>query len=416
MQGGIKIVVRYILLLALLLCFGNILVREDALMEMGAPVIYYRSGSSLSSDDVKMIRADDADAQIHIPFTACGSLSSQSFVNPDLGKTLECSLLFISGDSTLLTQTLPGQLFEDDKMACLLSSQAAWELFGEPYVETGLVEYQEKAYTVRGVFNYDEPIVIVPAASLASQGGSAYSSADEEYDLGNDDPESEGTVFDRLIIKPAIGAKREEIVQIFENRNGGQESKTDCMTYRRLAQVFAAFIPMLILAVTMYRILRFLVSNRFKPFYALAGIAAFAGMGRIFFAITGIDLALPPDLIPSRWSDFAFWGNKLAALKTSITHILFMSKPEIELAFFEPLTGMAALTLLAAVLFCICMAAGKLQDRRRFFSELLISLGIALLAIFLMRNSLTDRGSIWKLVLLWPYYLAGKYLFVKIPE
>ena len=407
MQSNVKIIVRYIILLAFLLCFGTILADGGKLMKQGAPVIYYRNKEPVSLQSVKEMRAEDADAQIHIPFTACGSMESQSFVNPDLGKSVECPLLFISGDSTLMTPSFPGQLFEDDKYACLLSTQAAWELFGEPAVGEGLVEYGEEQYQVRGVFEFDEPFVILPAAALNTP------SSGTVPDEGDDPEENEASSFDRLIIKPSIGAKREEIVQIFENRNGGSADKADCMTYRRLAGIFLSFLPLMILVITLYRCLTFLFRNRYKPFYAVAGIAGFAAFGRLFFLITSIEPSIPPDLIPSRWSDFDFWGKKIESFRLSIAHMLFIGKSELELSFFEPLTGIAALTLAGAVLFCICVAVGKLRNRKWFLCELAASAAISLLAFFLLRDKLDSFKDIRQVLLLWPYYLAGKYLFIK---
>jgi len=423
MRRIFKTVLRYFFLLLLLLSFGSILNSSAALSSGGSPVIYYRSDQPATADDLKQLRSDDEDAQIHIPFTACGSISAQSFVNPDLGKTAECEVIYISGDSSLMVNSYGGQLFEDDTDACLLSTKAASELFGEPSVTSGSVEYNEKTYNVRGVCDYDEAVVILPAASIMSSSQNSGTSSQNSPSSANTDPDevdisgqsadtgSQEYNFNRLIIRPDENASREEIIQIFENRSGSYTDKADCIVYQRLSGFLVLLLPVMILFAAMFRAVKFTVSSRYKPFYMAAGILGIIVMWILFFFLTGIRISIPPDLIPSRWSDFDFWGRKIAEFRTSIAHILFMSKSEIELSFFEPLAGMTGMAVIMVILFFIDLRLSRADSRRVFGADIAAVLITELTAILIMKQGTTEAASLRMIIVLWPYLLLSGFLF-----
>ena len=55
---------------------------------------------------------------------------------------------------------------EDDLTGCVLSSKAAWELFGESAITGGIVTYNEKSYYVRGVYEDTNAVIILPAEAV----------------------------------------------------------------------------------------------------------------------------------------------------------------------------------------------------------------------------------------------------------
>lgn len=95
----------------------------------------------------------------YLPFTATGSLDQQTFTNNDLGKSLTCTLTYIYGSSENLC-TSTGELMEDDLNGCVLSTKAAWKLFGESSITGGILTYNEKNYYVRGVYEDTNAVVI----------------------------------------------------------------------------------------------------------------------------------------------------------------------------------------------------------------------------------------------------------------
>ena len=119
----------------------------------GTPVIYnLKDGYSLST--VQDMRKNDEELENYLPFTAVGSLDQQTFTNDDLGKTLTGTLTYIYGSSENLCSS-DGELMEDDLTGCVLSSKAAWELFGESAITGGIVTYNEKSYYTEQHLTYN---------------------------------------------------------------------------------------------------------------------------------------------------------------------------------------------------------------------------------------------------------------------
>lgn len=51
-------------------------------------------------------------------------------------------------------------------MGCVLSTKAAWKLFGESSITGGILTYNEKNYYVRGVYEDTNAVVILPAETV----------------------------------------------------------------------------------------------------------------------------------------------------------------------------------------------------------------------------------------------------------
>lgn len=91
----------------------------------------------------------------------------------------------------------------------------------------------------------------------------------------------------------------------------------------------------MILILVVIRGIRFLMVNRYRPFWLAAGFVGLAVMIMVFFAICQAKPSIPADMIPNTWSDFDFWGEKITTFKNSIQHILFIDKSEVELWLFQ---------------------------------------------------------------------------------
>lgn len=148
MRRAAKHAGKYILLLIMLVCFGHILAMGTEIGGYGTPVIYYlKEGYSLSI--VQDMQKNERNWRIIFPYSG-RDLDQQTFTNDDLGKTLTGTLTYIYGSSENLCSS-DGELMEDDLTGCVLSSKAAWELFGESAITGGIVTYNEKA-TMSEVF------------------------------------------------------------------------------------------------------------------------------------------------------------------------------------------------------------------------------------------------------------------------
>lgn len=406
---------KYIVLLFMLVCFGHILSAGTVISGYGTPVIYYLDKSPYSIDLVKDMKKNDETLENYLPFTACGSLEEQSFSNPDLGRDLTCEMLYIYGSSSFLC-TASGELLADDLSGCVLSSEAAWQLFGETNVTGGEIIYNEQTFYIRGVCENDTALVILPAEAVFKEENETdrMQSPNDLMD-GEDVPsvggETEKAAFDKIIIKPIEeGAVRSEYIQAFENR-WGISSKTDCLIYQRLSSFFMMLIPALILIVVMLKGLTFIIRNHYRPFWLISGMVGLAVMFLAFFIICQTTPSIPADLIPNRWSDFDFWGDTIETFQNSIQHIIFMNKTEIELSYFKPLTGLMAYTLAGVILFFITNQCFRVTGSRQLFYTLAGTCITEIIVIYILRQNDLVLATKQMLLYLWPYLLVGKFVF-----
>lgn len=443
MRRAAKHAGKYILVLIMLVCFGHILAMGTELGSYGTPVIYYLK-DTYSLDTVQDMRKNDEALENYLPFTATGSLDQQTFTNDDLGKSLTCTLTYIYGSSENLC-TSTGELMEDDFNGCVLSTKAAWELFGESNITGGILTYNEKNYYVRGVYDDTNAVVILPAETVfakrpdasAGQGvpsdngddasydtgassGSAGSSGTSSGSTGDGDAPGAEVAFNKIVIKPGSelngSSERTEYLQAFENRWGLTENKTDCLIYQRLAVFFMFLLPALILITVILRGIGYLLRNRYRPFWLIAGMIGLAVMITAFFVICQAKPSIPADMIPNTWSDFDFWGDKMTTFINSIQHILFLDKSEVELGYYRPLTSMIGYAVLAVIMF---FAAGRLfrPSKPEILYGMILAVCVTeLIAIYLLHRSGVMIESRRMLIYLWPYFIIGQFLFGRKKE
>lgn len=404
---------KYIVLLLMLVCFGHILSIGTEIAGYGTSVIYYLDESPYDLEQVIHMKENDETLENYLPFTACGHLEeNQSFANPDIGRELSCPVIYIYGSSAMLC-TASGELLPDDLTGCILSSEAAWQLFGETSVIGGEVAYNDRIYYVRGVYENETANIILPAKTLFEDANNAQE--ETEGDMapllgGISDGEA---VFDKLIVKPMQeGSVRSEYVQAFENR-WGLNDKTDCLIYQRLANFFMMLIPALLFIYILIKALIYIYRNRYRPFWMAVGLAAAAVMFFMFFVICQTSPSIPSDMIPNRWSDFDFWGDLIDTFRTSIQHILFSNKTEIELIYFKPLVSMAGYLLGGVILFTAVVWLFKITSWHHLFLSVAVVCVVELLAVYMLRQADLVMNVKQMLLYLWPYMLIGKFIFCR---
>ena len=430
MRRAAKHAGKYILVLVMLVCFGHILAIGTELGSYGTSVVYYLK-DTYSLDTVQNMRKNDEALENYLPFTATGSLDQQTFTNNDLGKSLTCTLTYIYGSSENLC-TSTGELMEDDLNGCVLSTEAAWKLFGESSITGGILTYNEKNYYVRGVYEDTNAVVILPAetvfakksASNAGQAVPSGSGGDANYDAGTSsgstgDGDASGieAAFGRIVIKPGSelngSSERTEYLQAFENRWGLTENKTDCLVYQRLAAFFMFLLPALILITVIFRGVGYLLRNRYRPFWLIAGIIGMAAMLTAFFVICQAKPSIPADMIPNTWSDFDFWGEKITTFKNSIQHILFIGKSEVELGYYRSLTSMVGYATAAVIMFFAVGRFFKPEKAEGLYGMMLAVCVTELIAVYLLHRSGVMIEGKRMMLYLWPYFVIGQFIFQK---
>lgn len=195
--------------------------------------------------------------------------------------------LWFSGDgyqvwpANFMAGAMPAAL---DGEGCALSSGLCWQLWGSYDAMGNTVEIGGRTYTVRGVFNEAEPL------AMASVGEGMYHPGWQAVQL-------QGI--------PLAGA--EEAARAFATASGlGQpDTLVNGPALKALCTLLAGLPLCALLLYTGARLLYWAMQKaggkrEFMLFLLLLGLA---------LALPALLALLPASLVPSRWSDFSFWGR-----------------------------------------------------------------------------------------------------------
>ena len=410
----IKAAFKYVLLALFILSLGHAFSLATVLTDDRPPVIYYlEDGMTLAQ--LQDMKEEEEALDDPVAFSSYGRLENQSFENPELGRAMNGPALMLFGNSSLIFHST-GELFADDTAGCLLSTAAAWELFGEPRVSKGAVSWQGKNYIVRGVFEDETPQVVITAETEPAETGLTADEDPIENDFVPESPSgTESMTFSRILIRPeADAARRMETIHVFENRHGFGQNKTDCSVYVRLGTFLLFLIPAMVFVIFLWLAATRIFSLRFQPFWLIVSVLIAVAAFFLFFVICQGRPRIPADLIPNRWSDFNFWGEKISTMLDSIRHMLFAEKTEVELAFFRPVTDIAGYILIAVICF---VSAFTLFSGSLFTGHLPVTLFLSVLTegivIFLMLQGGPMMAHLRILIYMWPYLIVVCYFFRK---
>lgn len=248
------------------------------------------------------------------------------------GRSLALTVIWANGDGQLaypaqcLRGGVPGA---GDSAGCALSEAAAWQLFSSLDVVGLTVELQGRTCTVRGVFR--------GSRSLALAG------AEEGQALRN-----------VALPGTAAGDARQEAID-FARAAGLGEPEHLCYGSSLAALAGAlCWLPVLLalgrLAWGLWRAARALTPLR-RQMIAFAAALCFA------LCLPALLALVPGWAIPSRWSDFAFWGELAHTLAERAVEWLAMPP------FAKDVAGKLALGLCGAGLFLACCTAACLPPK-----------------------------------------------------
>ncbi|WP_394965876.1 ABC transporter permease [Candidatus Allofournierella excrementigallinarum] len=207
-----------------------------------------------------------------------------------LWRQAEAAVLYYRGNASLvwgaecLSGSMPSPL---DAGGCAVSTALAWQLFGSEDA-VGLTLFQETAeYTVRGVFESEEPVALLPKADAA------FTAAELPLEEGaGGDPAAR---VDACLVKSGLPEPGWRLY-----------TPLPAALARGLAWLPLAFGAAVLAAALVRRAARLSFPARDAAFFALLGAAA--------LALPAFLSAWPSWLTPTRWSDFSWWGQAAGQL------------------------------------------------------------------------------------------------------
>lgn len=238
----------------------------------------------------------------------------------------EAVVLYYWGDASLvwgadcLSGGMPAPL---DAGGCAVSTALAWQLFGSEDAVGLTLSRENTEYTVRGVFESEKPIALLPKADAA------FTAA--ELSLAEDTGGDPAAWVDACLVKSGLPEPDWRLY-----------TALPAALARGLAWLPLAFGAAVLAAALMRRAARLSFPARDAVFFALLGAAALALPA--FFSVW------PSWLTPSRWSDFSWWSQTAGELAEMGEAFLTAPGAGRDLAIKTGLLGQAGLALLQCAL------------------------------------------------------------------
>ena len=312
-----------LILIAALWGFGAIL--AWTMRDAGSHVfMYYGEGEAVEKQLIThALDREQEQGRYMLPeITAWSRAERLKVMNPGLGRSGEADCIAVYGlmEMASYPRLIGGTYgYRSDQDGCLISSGLAMELFGGLDVAGKYIWCRQKPYRIRGVTDESSHVILLPAKEKDAMRYMMFT-----YVRGAESGAEEGTSHGMETGKSAA--------ENFLYRNGIKSGKVLVDgTYFSSAAGLGVCLPLWITSVWMLsglpgsrRGIRGRTKEGIKKSikkstkeFILAAVFFLAGL----FLAWKLELKIPPDLIPSRWSDFEFWSGKIEELRSDMAAV-----------------------------------------------------------------------------------------------
>lgn len=257
---------------------------------------------------------------------------------PAAGRNAKADVLAVGGQTNLLSEDNQW-LIREDREGCLISADIAKALMGSSKMVGEELTIGAKTYIVRGI--------------LKKLSGCIITAPDEQTEFG------------RVRIKVPDGQTAARVKEMVGNKNGISGTLLEYSLLYQLAVLSLWLLPLCIFT----SFLLWLRSNRKhsritkEKFIwiglSLAAVILFCWMAR------GL-IAIPRDMIPSKWSDFSFWVRLFEDKTAAIKFLLSQEKTVLDggyLGMFVKAAGFGILSVVLYFLMIICYTMQRIAGR-----------------------------------------------------
>ena len=380
----VKHIIKVILIFALVMCWGITLGYTNNIEKENNTINFYFENGNIRADTIKNIEENKSDISV-VGWT---EKSLQSAINVDLNRNAnDLKVLAINGNSSLLFDG--SLLFQDDKEGCLIDTETSYKLFGSTHSIGKEIIYGERKLIVRGINNGTKSNIIVQLL------------------------EDDNDVLDGLTIDGTDMTLNK--IEEFKTQFGIQEIAVNGGIYHNFAKVFSMVLPIIALVLILIKIITYFFKAKRKPILKIIYISMAIITVVIFFKVTKLNLSIPLDMIPNKWSDFDFWSKMWKENIDKLQYVLYMKKYGIDIYNIENMIMSGLYSILTVILFVINLKVNKVKD----IKELIYIVGVSVLCTFIAVLTIWSKFSfdvnITMLWVLYPLYLCGNY-FMDVHE
>ena len=171
--------------------------------------------------------------------------------------------------------------------------------------------------------------------------------------------------------------------------------------------------PVLALILILIKIIVSAFKSRNKPVLLLLYLIMFISSIFIMFKITKINISIPLDMIPNKWSDFDFWSKMWKEYSEKIQYVMYMKKSGIDIYNIENLLKSVLFSIFTIVLFVINLNVIKIKAIKELIISNAISVICTFIAVLIIWSKFNFDVNITMLWLIYPLYLCAEY-FMKV--
>lgn len=436
MSTVLKQVGRWGLIFLMLVSFAVSLGYADRLKYMKDITMLYLEEGTLKESAATHILHEEQKRQSPVRFTAWVQNESQDLFYKEFNRHTPANVLYICGDSSLITDSTTA-LKSDDSQGCLLSEKTAYALFGSIDAAGLSLSLGDRELTVRGVLkdtDVGENLIVVqindndnlmtggkenanPGTDVKSDNYSG-AGGKENYNLETDVivNSNSGTGEDLAVRALAIDtegmneAVKTNVIESFSERYGINGQVADFTPYKNIAGFFSEILPVCIIMFVVYAVISRAALVKSKPFiYALHWLTVLVVLV-ISIKMCGFSLHISESMIPNRWSDFDFWKTLFDDYIRNLRLLGNVMKQTPEVRYISPMLQTIVFSILAAVFFLVSGRGLKTNSYQRLIWNLCLSLVLEyLIILFLASKDLLPEklAAVW---LLYPFYMILKYL------
>lgn len=261
------------------------------------------AGEPLSAKAAAEVLAQEEEQEDALYTCFWGSLGKQNVSCEETGKSSRVPVVVTKGNTELVMQGTAAVTWRED--GCCIDSETAVELFGTADANGQQLGYGGRVYTVCGVFESLQSMMIRQAAG-----------------------EDETCLDTAALWSPDAGG---DYAEQFLLRHGLEGEQISFAFWGVLAEDFLLLLPVLLGA----GLIRFLIGCGKAAPEAGKKAASFALAALILLALLWLlkaRLRIPRDMIPSKWSDFSFWSDWWRGQRQNLFRILVSPQGEAQLA------------------------------------------------------------------------------------
>ena len=300
---------------------------------------------NISAEVVQRIITESETEQGLSAVAIWGQREMQAIENKNLDRQAEVKVIYAYGDVKVIVQEPVGFVREDTK-GCLIDSKTAYSLFGTEEAQGFLLSYQDEEYIVRGVLKETEFVLVIS-------------------------PEiKEVEYLNTISVLKHEGQKASAINQELQ-RQGFLGYSVDITILTGVVK-FMAFMYIIILLVSIIFWTEEYCKEReknqsvstIKKIRTAKRVVLVFTIGLVIIAFFDI-FKLTADNLPTKWSDFEFWGRYFVEKQQEIALLIQKPKNIMEVRYlskaFEGI-GVAAVGLISyAILLVIKSKTGSIR-------------------------------------------------------